>query len=397
MIWAIGLGEDGLDGLAPAARALVESAEVLVGGERHLALVGAQAAERIGWRTPLVATVSDIKARADRRVVVLATGDPMCFGIGVTLARHFPADGLHILPAPSAFSLACARLGWALEETERLTLHGRPLEALNGWLTPGARLLLLSHDGGTPALVAALLRGAGFGPSRMTVLERMGGPHERRIEAPAAEWTAERTADFNTVALELAAGPDARPLPRTPGLPDDAFRNDGQLTKREVRAATLARLAPMPGQQLWDVGAGCGSIAIEWLRAARGASAVAVELSGSRRALIAENALALGTPSLEVVAGKAPETLAGLPAPDAVFIGGGLSTPGMMEACWDALRPAGRIVANAVTVEGEAALAAARMRYGGELLRIAVSRAEPIGPHLGWRPLMPVSQWAATR
>lgn len=397
MIWAIGLGEDGLDGLAPAARALVESAEVLVGGERHLALVAAQDAERIGWRTPVVDTVADIRARAGRRVVVLATGDPMCFGIGVTLGRHFPAGELRILPAPSAFSLACARLGWALEETERLTLHGRPLESLNGWLTPGARLLLLSHDGGTPAQVAALLRGAGFGPSRMIVLERMGGPRERRIEAPAAEWTGERTADFNAIALEVAAGPDARPLPRTPGLPDDAFRNDGQLTKREVRAATLARLAPMPGHLLWDVGAGCGSIAIEWLRAARGTKAVAIERESARRALIAENALALGTPGLEVVGGEAPAALDGPPPPDAVFIGGGLSAPGMADACWAALRPGGRIVANAVTVEGEAALAAARLRYGGELLRIAVSRAEPIGPHLGWRSLTPVSQWSATR
>lgn len=396
MITVIGLGEDGLDGLAPAARALIASAEVLVGGERHLELAGASGAEKLRWRFPLDETMAAIEARVGKRIVVLATGDPMWFGVGVTLARRFGPAALRILPAPSAFSLACARLGWPLAEVECLTLHGRPLEILNGWLMPGLKLLLLSHDGGTPAKVAKLLRAAGFGSSRMVVLERMGGPAEAVIEATAETWTAARTADLNTIALELVAGPEAKPLSRAPGLPDDAFRHDGQLTKREVRAAALARLAPMPAQTLWDVGAGCGSIAIEWLRAGGGA-AWAVEREASRRALIAENALALGAPKLNVVEGAAPAALSGLPAPDAVFLGGGLSAKGALDACWAALKPGGRLVATAVTVEGEAALAAARARFGGELVRIAVSRAEPLGAYLAWRPLMPVTLWAALR
>jgi precorrin-6Y C5,15-methyltransferase (decarboxylating) len=396
MIAVIGLGEDGLAGLSPAARAVVEQAEVLVGGARHLGLVGPHPAEKLGWRTPLSATMADIEARRDKRVVVLATGDPMWFGVGVALRRHFPPGELLVLPSPSAFSLACARLAWPLAEVECLTLHGRPIETLNGWLAPGLKLLLLSHDGTTPAKVAARLREAGFGPSRMVVLERMGGPAEKIVEATAESWRAE-AADFNAIALELVAGPAARPLSRAPGLPDDVFRHDGQVTKREVRALTLARLAPMPGHVLWDVGAGCGSISIEWTRAARFARATAVEREASRAALIAENALALGAPTLQVVRGTAPEALAGLPQPDAVFVGGGLSSEGLVEACWRALKPGGRLVANAVTVEGEAALAAAQARRGGDLTRLAASRAEPVGSYLGWRPLMPVTQWAATK
>ena len=397
MIAVVGLGEDGLDGLGPAARALVAQAEVLVGGRRHLALVGPHAAERLLWRTPLADTIAEIKARAGKRVVVLATGDPMWFGIGVTLGRHFAPDELTILPAPSAFSLACARLGWPLAEVECLTLHGRPLELLDGWLAPGLKLLLLSNDGGTPARVAARLRAAGFGPSRMVVLGHMGGPAECAVEARAEAWPPEPSPDLNTIALELVAGAAARPLSRSPGLPDDAFRHDGQLTKREIRAVALARLAPMPGQLLWDVGAGCGSIAIEWMRAARGASAIAIERDPARAALVSANALALGVPRLEIVAGAAPDCLDGLSLPDAIFIGGGVSAPGMPARCWRALRPGGRLVANVVTVEGEAALAAAHAQFGGDLTRLAVSRAEPVGPYLGWRPLMPVTQWSATK
>ena len=396
MIAVVGMGEDGLAGLSPAARALVAQAEVLVGGARHLELVGPHAAEKLGWRTPLSATLDEIEARAALRIVVLATGDPMWFGIGVTLRRHFPRDDLLMLPAPSAFSLACARLGWPLAEVECLTLHGRPLETLNGWLMPGQKLLLLSNDGTTPAKVAGRLREAGFGPSRMVVLERMGGPAERVVEATAASW-ASQADDLNTIALDLVAGPQARPMPRAPGLPDGAYRHDGQLTKQEVRAVTLARLAPAPGQLLWDVGAGCGSISIEWMRAARRAQAIAVERDPSRIALVAENALALGAPALQALHGEAPNAVAGLPPPDAIFIGGGLSSVELVGKCWEALRPGGRLVANAVTVDGEAALGAALMRHGGELTRLAISRAEPMGGHLGWRALTPVTQWAATK
>lgn len=398
----VGIGEDGLDGLAPAARTLVETAETLVGGRRHLALVPAPEGEEspiehLSWASPLSATVEEIAARRGRRLCVLASGDPMSFGIGVTLARRFPLEEMTIIPAASAFSLACARMGWPREEVETLTLHGRPLDLVNLHLADGARLLILSEDGDTPARVAARLRERGYGRSRITVLEHMGGRREKRAEGTAAGWRKRRPADLNTIAVHCRAGPRARALPRLAGLPDDVYDHDGQLTKRAVRAAALAALAPLPGALLWDVGAGAGSVAIEWMRAGRGASAVAVERARARCARIAANAAALGVPGLEVVEGAAPAALAGLAAPDAVFIGGGITEPGLIEACWQALPKGGRLVANVVSLEGEAALARWREALGGALTRISVAELEPIGRYHGWRPAMPVTQWAAVK
>ena len=393
----VGLGEEGIEGLAPAARHLIDKAELLVGGERHLALVPNGGAERLTWQSPLKLTVDQILRRRGRPVVVLATGDPMWFGIGVTLARQVASDELWIIPGASAFALACARLGWPLAEVECLTLHGRSLALLNAVVAPGTRLLLLSADGATPAAVAKALAARGYGPSRLTVLEHMGGEKEDRITGTAAEWSIERTRDLNTIAVECVAGADAIVRARVPGLPDDAFRHDGQLTEREVRAATMAALAPTPGQLLWDVGAGCGSVAIEWLRSHRTLAAAAVERDAARCAMVLENATALGVPQLQIVEGEAPAALADLPPPGAVFIGGGLTVPGLVERCWTALRPRGRLVANAVTLEGEARLLALWSELGGDLVRIAVSRAEPVGPYTGWRPLMPVTQFAATK
>ncbi|MFQ5775641.1 MAG: precorrin-6y C5,15-methyltransferase (decarboxylating) subunit CbiE [Kiloniellaceae bacterium] len=393
----VGIGEDGLAGLAPAARALVDGAGVLVGGERHLAMVPEDGRERLIWPSPLSALVDEIARRRGQRVCVLATGDPMHYGIGVTLARRVPIEEMTIVPAPSAFSLACARLGWSLGEVETLTLHGRPVELLHPAVQPGARLLLLSHDAATPARVAELLCARGYGDTRITVLERMGGPAERRLTGTAAAWAADDVDDFNTVAVECVAGPQAAFLPRAPGLPDEAFRHDGQITKREVRALTLAALVPVPGQLLWDVGAGCGSVAIEWLRSHPFARAAAVERREDRVALIADNAAALGAPDLEIVTGAAPAALDGLEPPDAVFVGGGLSGANLLAACWRALKPGGRLVANAVTLEGEQALSRWRAEAGGELVRLAVSRAEPVGRYTGWRPLMPVTQLRAVK
>lgn len=393
----VGLGEDGLDGLSPAARVLVGSAEVLVGGKRHLALVPNGAGERLTWPTPLVDLLPEIERRRGRRVCVLATGDPLCYGVAKTLLRAFSRDDMEILPAPSAFSLACARMCWSLPDCETLTLHGRPLELLVPSLQPGARVLLLSNDGGTAAKVAALLRNRGFGGSRMTVLEHMGGPEERRIEGPASDWDDTPRADLNTIALDCEAGSGAVYYPTLAGLPDEAFDHDGQITKREVRAATLAALAPVPGQLLWDVGAGAGSVAIEWLRAHRANRAVAIERKPERAARIAANASALGTPLLQIATGAAPAALDDLEAPDAVFVGGGLSDVAILETCWSLLKPRGRLVANAVTLEGEQALMEWRRKNGGALTRIAVSRAEPVGPFSGWRPLMPVTQLAAVK
>jgi precorrin-6Y C5,15-methyltransferase (decarboxylating) len=257
--------------------------------------------------------------------------------------------------------------------------------------------LILSEDATTPAAVAALLCARGYGGSRITVLEHLDGARERRLDGTAADWSANDVADLNTLAVDCTAGANAPLLPRSPGLPDEAFRHDGQMTKREVRAATLAALAPVAGQLLWDVGAGCGSIAVEWMRAAPRAQAVAIERQAARRAMIAENAESLGTPLLKIVAGEAPAALAGLDAPDAVFVGGGASNDGLIEACWRALKPGGRLVANAVTLEGEQALLAWQQQHGGALTRFAIARAEPVGPFQGWRPMMPVTQYASIK
>ncbi len=393
----IGIGEDGLDGLTPAARRLVDDAEVLVGGERHLAMVPPDGRERLAWPSPLAALLDEIEGRRGQRVCVLATGDPLWYGIGVSLLKRIPRAEMTLLPGLSAFALAAARLGWPLAEVQTLTLHGRPLALLQSTIQPGARLLILSEGAETPAAVAALLCERGYGESRMTVLEHMDGVAERHLERTAESWQVNDVAALNTLAVDCIAGPAAALLPTTPGLPDEAFRHDGQMTKREMRAVTLASLAPVAGQLLWDVGAGCGSVAIEWMRAAPRSRAVAIERKAERRAMIAENAEALGTPMLEIVAGEAPAALAGLEAPDAVFIGGGVSSRDVIEACWAALKPGGRMVANAVTLEGEQALLAWQQREGGTLSRLSVSRAEAVGPFQGWRPMMPVTHYAQTK
>lgn len=393
----VGIGDDGLAGLGVAARALIDSAEVLIGGERHLAMVPPDRRERLVWPSPLKALLTNIEQRRGQRVCVLASGDPMCYGIGITLVQRIPLAEMVIVPAPSAFSLACARLGWSRCEVDTLTLHGRPLETLHGYLQPGTKLLLLSHDRHTPRTVAALLRERGFGDSRLTVLEHMNGAAERINTGTARDWSNPPGADFNTLAIDCAADATADWYPRTPGLPDSAFQHDGQITKREVRAATLALLKPGPEQLLWDVGAGAGSVAIEWLRAARHARAIAIERDASRSALLLANAQALGVPQIELIRGSAPAALAGLDAPDAVFIGGGITAEGLLEVCWEALKPGGRLVANTVTLESESALLQWRERLGGELTRIAVSRAEPIGGYHAWRPLMPVTQYTVCK
>ncbi len=393
----IGIGEEGFSALSPAARRLVEEAELVIGGARHLAMVPGGDAERHEWESPLRLTIERIGGWRGRRVAVLASGDPMCYGVGVTLARRFPSDELTILPQPGAFSLAAARLAWPLAECATLTLHGRPLERLSRHLAPGQRVLALSEDGATPAAIARLLRAQGWGASEVTVLEHLGGMRERIFTERAERFGDRVAADLNTVAILCGAAAGAHPLSRSPGLPDDAFRSDGQLTKREVRAATLAALAPLPGERLWDVGAGCGSIAIEWLRSGRGTKAFAIEKDASRAALIRDNAARLGVPELQLVEGEAPVALEGLPDPDAVFLGGAVSRADLLEQLWTRLRPGGRLVANAVTVAGEARLAEFAKVAGGGLTRIAVSRAEPIGDQLAWRALRPVTQLAATK
>lgn len=393
----VGIGDDGLGGLSSQARALVDEAELLVGGARHHLLVRDHRAERLTWRQPLRDSLADIAAHRGRRVVVLATGDPMDFGIGVTLAREFSRDEMVVLPVAGAFSLACARLGWPLREITCLTLHGRPLAELALHLAPKARLLIMSEDGDTPAQAAAVLVARGYGPSRMTVLAHMGGARESVRDGVAESWYGAVGPALNVIAVTCEAGPSAKITPRIPGLPDDFFVHDGQLTKCEVRGATLAALVPLPGQHLWDLGAGCGSIAIEWLRGADRTSAQAVERDRARAALIEQNANALGVPRLAVIQSEILAALAQLAMPDAIFVGGGLTSRGLIDACVERLAVGGRLVANAVTVDGEGVLLDGHQRHGGGLKRISISRAESLGNRVGWRALAPVTQWCWTK
>ena len=394
----VGIGEDGLSGLGLRARRLIEGAEILVGGVRHLAKIPPCGAERVAWEAPLSATIARLQRLRGRRVTVLASGDPMHFGVGSALARHFDAREMTVVPAPGAFSLAAARMGWSLADTELVTVHGRPIEDVLLRLCPGAKLLILSRDGETPSRLAEVLGRHGYGESAMTVLERMAGADEVRIDDRAEGFRGRRFADLNTVALEARANVHARPLSRVPGLPDDAFEHDGQITKREVRAVTLAALAPLPGEVLWDVGAGSGAVAIEWMRAQPRTTAFALERNADRCAAIARNAAQLGVPGLVVVAGEAPAAFTEIAAkPQAVFIGGGASNTGLIEACWEALSEGGRLVANAVTLEAEQAVFAFHARHGGRLVRLGVSRAEPLGGYTAWRAAVPVTQYAARK
>jgi precorrin-6B C5,15-methyltransferase / cobalt-precorrin-6B C5,C15-methyltransferase len=392
-VTVVGIGADGWTGLPPASRDALTAAGVVLGGPRQLDLLPPSiTAERVPWPSPLLPALPGlVDEHRDRGLVVLASGDPMWFGIGSSLAAF--VDDLRVLPHPSSISLACARLGWPVDSVEVVSAVGRPLAAVHPSVLPGRRVLVLVSTSTGAADVAALLRARGYAASRVVALSQLGGPGERAVEASAEGWTEAHDA-LAIVAVECVADAGTTPLPRTPGLPDEAFEHDGQITKREVRAITLAALAPVPGRLLWDVGAGSGSVAIEWLRVHPSCRAIAVEPRADRRERIERNALALGVPALHVVAGRAPEALDGLPAPDAIFVGGGVSVPGVLHACVSALRPGGRLVANGVTVETETALADQHAKLGGSLLRIALERAEPIGGFTGWTPARTVTQWS---
>ncbi len=391
----VGIGEDGLDGLTPATRAVVEAAEVILGGGRHHTLTNGLAAQRIEWPSPFDSLIDTLQDLRGKRVVVLATGDPLWFSVGARIGRRLDPDEITYHPQVSAFQLAAVRMGWSMADLETLTVHGRPVEQMIAFIQPDARLLILTTGAETPDQIARFLTERGFGDSTMTVLANMGGRAEQRFDGIAKNWSHE-VPPFNTLAVECIAAPDAALLPRVPGLADELFQHDGTMTKREVRAITLAKLMPMRGALLWDIGTGCGSIAVEWMRAARYARAIGIEPRADRRAMAAANALALGAPRLELVEGNVPEALTGLDAPDAVFIGGGLSEV-TYAAAWSALKPLGRLVANAVTLESQALLAELHKRHGGDLTQIAIARAEPLGPHTGWRPLMPVTQWSLVK
>lgn len=400
-VTVVGIGADGWDGLAGTAQAVLRAAEVVVGGRRHLDYLPAELrAERVPLPSPLVPALPGLlQAHAGRVLCLLASGDPMFYGIGATLTRELPDVRLRVLPHPSSAALACARLGWPAEDVEVVSAVGRPLAAVRSLLSPGRRLLVLSAGVGTPAELAALLLDAGYGPSRMAVLSQLGGPAQTVVTGTAQGWdaTPDRHDALNLVAVACGAADGTRVLGRTPGLPDDAYDHDGQLTKREVRAVTLAQLRPLPGQLLWDVGGGAGSIGIEWMRAERSARAIAIEERPDRADRIVGNATALGVPDLHVITGAAPDALKDLPQPDAVFVGGGAGDPGVLDACWAALAPGGRLVVNAVTLETEALVVARQAELGGELVKVAVSRTAPVGGFTVWRPQAPVTQWTVTK
>ncbi len=388
----IGIGEDGLDGLTPATRAVLAAAEIIIGGDRHHDLSGNASATRVAWPSPFDALIDVLQSYKGKRVVVLATGDPLWYSVGARIGREIDPKEITYHPQLSAFQLAAARMGWSMADVETLTVHGRPVEQMIAFIQPAQRLLILTTGAQTPAQIAQFLTERGFGRSRMTVLAAMGGDNEQRFEGEAATWDHTVPA-FNTLAVECIAAADAALLPRVPGLADDLFAHDGTMTKREVRAATLAKLMPMRGALLWDIGTGCGSVAVEWMRAARYARAIGIEPRADRRIMAAANALALGVPKLELIEGNVPGALTGLDTPDAIFIGGGLSRE-TFEAAWAALRPLGRLVANAVTLESEAILVELHKEFGGDLVKIQINRAEPVGPRTGWRPSMPVTQWS---
>jgi precorrin-6Y C5,15-methyltransferase (decarboxylating) len=388
----IGLNENGLDGLGRAARAALDGAAVVFGGARHLGLAaGGIRGKAMPWPTPF--SVEPVLARRGQRVAVLASGDPMWYGVGGTLLRDIPAGEVQVFPQASAASLAAARLGWALAEVATLSLHARDIATLRPHLHGGARLILLTSGAAAPAAIAAMLAASGFGASRLTVLEALGGPDERIRATTAAGFDLDRVHPLNLLAAEIVASSGAQPLPRAPGLDDALFQHDGQLTKREVRAITLSALQPFPGGLLWDVGAGAGSIGIEWMLAHPACRAIGIEARADRAARVAANARALGVPGLQVVLGDAPAAFAGLPAPDALFLGGGANDPGVFDAALAALKPGGIFAANAVTLETEALLLARHASQGGELLRIGITRAVAVASMSGWRPAMPVTQW----
>ncbi|HEX4411947.1 MAG TPA: precorrin-6y C5,15-methyltransferase (decarboxylating) subunit CbiE [Xanthobacteraceae bacterium] len=393
----VGIGEDGAEGLSPVARGLIGTAEIVFGGRRHLALAAPliRGASR-PWPSPFDGAAEEVMHYRGRPVCVLASGDPFHYGVGAVLARAIASGEMLVVPAPSAFSLAAARLGWSLPDTVQLSLHGRALDLIRPHLQPGAHIFALTSDGAAPEALAKLLTENGFGGSSFIVLEALGGPRENIRTTKAADFALGTVEALNIVAIEVNAASGARILACASGLPDDLFEHDGQITKRDIRAVTLSSLSPRRGELLWDLGAGSGSIAIEWMLADPTMRAIAIEHRADRAARIRRNAVSFGVPGLEIIEGKAPAALAGLPMPDAIFVGGGCDVA-VLDVATRALRPGGRLVANAVTLETETLLLARHAALGGELIRIAVSRAEPIGGKTGWRAAMPVTQWLWTK
>jgi precorrin-6Y C5,15-methyltransferase (decarboxylating) len=395
----IGIGEDGRDGLSPAALRIIDRAGFIMGGERHLDLIGKTDSETRAWPKPFEQGIETILARRGQDTVVLASGDPFFYGVGATLARHIPPEEILTLPAPSAFSLMASRLGWAMQDCALISLHGRPFERIAPHCQPNAKILSLTWDETTIRRVADYLVDHGMGESVIAIGQALGGPREQIIKktAQAIQMARENFDPINTLGIAIKASRGARILPLTSGLEDDLFEHDGQITKREIRAVTLSSLQPRQGQVLWDIGAGSGSVSIEWMLRHPANRAIAVEPRKDRAERILRNALSLGVPELQIVEGKAPEALLGLPSPDAIFVGGGGTDASVIDAAWAALPDGCRLVANAVTIETQADLMRRHVTMGGTLSKIEVSRADPVGPFHGWRASMPVIQWVIVK
>jgi precorrin-6Y C5,15-methyltransferase (decarboxylating) len=380
-------------GLEAVARALLDDS----GAETGPTTIFSEGRTLIEWEPPIDSMIAQVLKFRNTPTVILATGDPMWYGIGATMSRHLGADEFAVHPFPSSFQLAAGRLHWPLQHVTSVSLHGRPVEAIHPHVLPGNRILALAADRTTIDQVVEILVNRGYGRSRVITLENLGAAHERLTLGVAESFDSREVEDFYIIAIECAADPSAPLLASVAGLPDEAFVSDGQLTKREIRAATIARLAPYPGALLWDVGAGCGSIGIEWMRAARDATAIAFEEEQQRLQMIGVNAAALGVPGLEIVAGEAPATFEGRLPPDAVFMGADVGNDALFDACWAALKPGGRLVANAVTLESEQALYRRQERLGGDLARIEISLLDRIGSHRVLRPRMAVVQWSVVK
>ena len=389
----IGMGEDGFDGLSKTAQLSLENAEIILGSKRNFALLPALKAEQHFWPQPFSVVYGEIHKFKKQRTVLLATGDPMNYGVARKLFELLPREEIIVMPHLSAFSLAAAHMGWSIPDCDCFTIHGRPAATLEAFIQPEARLFILTQDETSIAEVCRRLIGRGFENSEVTVLENLGGPLQRISNFAAHDIPNVSWSPLNTLAVRCIASQNAKKYSRAGGLPDDAFQHDGQLTKREVRVATLSALAPAPDEVLWDVGAGCGSVAIEWMRSTRGCEAMAIEQNAERCAMIAHNADQLGAPRLQCIQGKAPKALVDLSAPHAIFIGGGVGDAGVFETCWQALRSGGRLVANVVTIEGEMHLFDLQEKHGGELLRFNISRLERVGTFRALKPKMPVTQW----
>lgn len=393
----IGVTAKGTQSLNPEQQKMLDDAKIIIGPPRSLPKVRDIDERLVPWQAPLTKMIEQILSYRGQPTVILATGDPTWYGIGATLTKYLSADEFDIHPAPSAFSLAAARMKWPLQNVKSISVHGRPVEILHQHIAPGQRILALTSDATTVAEIAKILVARQYGQSQITVLNAMGGETESQVSFTANAYAPTGIGNLNTVAIDCVADDDAPLYPPLPGLPDSAFVHDGQLTKREVRAATLAKLAPLSGDHLWDVGAGCGSVAIEWMRAAPRATATCFERQPQRIEMINKNRMALGVPGLKIIEGDALENISGLDAPDAIFMGGDVGNEELFQACWQALKPGGRFVANAVTLDGETALFHRLQQFGGDLARLEISHLDSVGAHKTLRPRMAVTQWHVTK